>query len=84
MELFRYDKPGARIAIYEDHLEMTTGMLWSKRVHTVPLSAVVGVSVEGVGGARLRIDTPGRAYVLPVGIGVAAKIRDRILEVLSR
>lgn len=63
---------------------MTIGRLWKKTTHTVPLKAVVGVSVEGVGGARLRIDTAGRAYILPVGIGVGTKIRERILEAMSR
>ena len=45
MDPFRYEKPGARIAIYPDRLEMTTGFLWAKKTHVVPLRAVIGVSV---------------------------------------
>ena len=84
MELFRYDKPGARIAIYADRLEMTTGVLWAKKSHTVPLRAVTGVSVAGLGGNTLRIETAGRAYDLGVGVGVAGKIRQKIIEALPR
>lgn len=83
MELFRYDKPGARIAIYGDRLEMTTGVLWAKKTHVVPLRAVTGVSVAGVGGSTLRIETAGRAYKLDVGVGVAGKIRQKIIEALA-
>jgi hypothetical protein len=84
MEPFRYDKPGARIAIYPDRLEMTTGFLWAKKTHVVPLRAVTGISVAGLGGKTLRIETAGRAYDLEVGVGVAAKIRQRIIEALPR
>ena len=82
MELHRYDKPGARIAIYADRLEMTTGVLWAKKTHIVPLRAVTGVSVAGVGGSTLRIETAGRAYDLAVGVGAAGKIREKIIEAL--
>ena len=82
MELFRYDKLGAKIAIYADRLEMTTGVLWAKKTHVVPLRAVTGVSVAGVGGSRLRIETAGRAYELAVGVGAAGKIRQKIIEAL--
>ena len=79
MELHRYDKPGARIAIYADRLEMTTGVLWAKKTHIVPLRAVTGVSVAGVGGSTLRIETAGRAYDLAVGVGAAGKIIEALL-----
>ena len=84
MEPFRYDKPGARIAIYPDRLEMTTGVLWAKKTHVVPLWAVTGVSVAGLGGKTLTIETSGRAYALEVGVGAAAKIREKIVQALSR
>jgi hypothetical protein len=84
MDPFRYEKPGTRIAIYPDRLEMTTGFLWAKKTHVVPLRAVIGVSVTGLGGKTLTIETSGRAYALEVGVGVAAKIRQRIVEVLPR
>ena len=78
-EPYRYDKPGACIAIFDDRLELTTGILWKKRVHSVPLGAVVGVSVIGLGGSTLVVQTSGGPYRLDVGVGAAAKIRDRIL-----
>jgi hypothetical protein len=84
MEPFRYDKPGATIAIYPDRLEMTTGFLWARKTHVVPLRAVTGVSVAGVGGSRLLVETAGRAYELAVGVGAAGKIRLKIVEALPR
>lgn len=83
MALYRYDKPGARVAIYSDRLELTTGMLWAKRTHTVLLRAVTGISVFGVGGHTLRIETPGRSFDVEVGIGAASKLREKILEVMA-
>jgi hypothetical protein len=82
VELFRYNKPGARIAIFSDRLEMTTGVLLGKKSHTVPLRAVTGVSVEGFGGSTLRVHTPGGSFALGVGVGVGEKIRQRILTAL--
>ena len=61
---------------------MTTGVLWAKKSHVVPLRAVTGVSVAGVGGSTLRVETAGRAYKLDVGVGAAAKIRQKIIEAL--
>lgn len=81
-ELFRYDKPGSRLVAYEDRLELTTGVLWRKKSHTLPRSAVTGLSVEGAGGSKLVIQTPGRRYELAVGIGAAEKIRTRLLTFL--
>jgi hypothetical protein len=83
-ELFRYDKPGARLEAFEDRLELTTGVLLGKRKHMVPRDAVTGISVEGVGGSTLVIQTPGRRYELKVGIGAGEKIRLRLLPFLSQ
>ena len=83
MELYRYDKPGARVVAYRDRLELETGMLLARKTHTVPWSAVTGYSVEGFGGSKLVIQTAGRRYQLDVGIGAASKIRRRLLETQS-
>jgi hypothetical protein len=80
--LFRYDKPGARVALFADRLELTRGMLWAKKSHVVLLRAITGVSVVGFAGSILRIETAGGFYDVEVGIGAAAKIRDRILNAL--
>lgn len=82
--LFHYDKPGARVALYPDRLELTTGVLWAKKTHTILLRAVTGVSVMGTGGHTLRVEAGGRAYDVEVGVGAASKIRERILAVLPR
>lgn len=81
--LYRYNKPGARVVIYSDRLELTTGVLWAKRTHTVLGSAITGISVLGFGGKTLRIQTAGRAYDLEVGVGAASRIRDEILGALA-
>lgn len=83
LELFRYNKPGARLVAYHDRLELETGMLLSKKTHTIPWSAVSGYSVEGFGGSKLVIQTAGRRYQLDVGIGAANKIRRRLLDIQS-
>jgi len=82
--LFRYDKPGAGVVLYPDRLEITTGALWKKQTHTVLLKSVTGVSVEGMGGHILRIDTAGASYRATVGVGVGNQLRERILDELSR
>src|SRR5687767_3747709 len=79
---FRYDKLGAGVVVFEDRLELTIGILWQKKTHTIPLHAVVGVSVEGLGGKTLIVETAGRSYAVAVGIGAAAKIRERILAAM--
>lgn len=83
MALYRYDKPGARVAIYADSVELTTGILWAKRTHVVLLRAVTGVSVFGLGGKTLRVQTAARAYDLEVGVGAASKIREHIMEAIA-
>lgn len=80
---FRYDKAGAGVSLHADRLELTNGVLWKKKTHTIPLRAVIGVSVVGFGGSTLIIQTAGRSYAVAVGMGAAAKIRDRILEALQ-
>ena len=80
--LFHYDKPGARVAIFSNRLELTTGVLWSKKTYTVLLRAITAISVLGAGGHTLRVETSGGHVDVEVGIGAAAKIRQRILDVL--
>jgi hypothetical protein len=84
MELFRYDNAGATLVAHPDRLEMTAGLLWKKQTHVVSLRAVTGLSVHGVEGHTLRVETAGRAYELPVGVGVAGSIRDELLKILPR
>jgi hypothetical protein len=80
--IFKYDKPGARVTIFGNRLELTTGMLWAKRTHTVLLRSITAVSVIGAGGHTLRVQTAGGHYDVEVGIGAASKLRQRILDLL--
>ena len=80
--LYRYNKPGAWVAIFPDRIELTRGMLWAKKTHTILIGAVSGLSVLGFGGSILRIEAGGRYYDVEVGIGAASKIRERILSAL--
>jgi hypothetical protein len=83
-EVFRYGKPGTHLVGFRDRLELTTGMLWAKKRHTVLYRFVTGLSVVGVGGSVLLIRTTGATYKVEAGIGAGAKARDSILEAMHR
>jgi hypothetical protein len=82
MELYRYNKLGARMVLYDYRLELITGVLWAKKHHVIPLGAITGLSVEG-GGHLLIVQTAGRRYELAAGVRAADKLRAKILPALG-
>lgn len=84
VELRRYPKPGARVVLYANRLEVTTGILWNKRTHTIPLRAITSVSVQGLGGNLLMIGTAGGVIRVAVGVGAAENLRRAIVEALPK
>lgn len=66
--------------MYANRLELTDGVLLTKKTHTILLGSLTGVSAVGFGGSVLRIEAGGVTYDVKVGIGAASKIRQRILD----
>ena len=64
--LFEYSRTGFRFEVYPGRIEIVDGA-FIKKATTILARSITSVSVEGIGKAKLRVETTGKRHEWIIG-----------------